>query len=165
MAARRDATRMLRAERPSYPGAVGIRLEEANLRRDRAASRLHDAERRLKTMIEMETARGRRSENLGTDREKSAALMEESQKTRVALSAEVDELREDLRLALEAKKLLQAEALRLNQEAKDAQRASGLAADQAHQCELKRARYDSQRSSVVQRLLEEYGVTAEDAPP
>ena len=159
---RDDALRKL-AERTSDAGNVQIRLEEASQRREQAAARLTDAERRLSHLLEAETARSRRAENLGPERERNLSLMEEAKATKAENEQRASDLREDLKLAMESRRLVQIESMRLARDAKEGQRIAGVMSEQAHQHELKRARLESHRANVVQRLLEEYGMGEDEA--
>jgi chromosome segregation protein len=161
--AQRDEIMKALAGRSSDADQSGARLEEADRRLGDAEARRKEAERRLHALVEAEDLRLRRSENLEPERERCRVQMAQSSQERTRFSAILEERMTELNLAIEAKKLLNAEAVELADQSRQAQRTAADCSDQAHRAEVARARADSRRATTSQRLLEEYGVSTDEA--
>lgn len=133
-----------------------VRLRQAQLRRDLAekrysAAKAHseDRENRKKT-LEPSREKARR------DLESATHSKLEAQRTydvaKVGLDTTTE--RRTIQLELQRSKLEQAKQARSNQ---------SLIQDKMHQQELNRARQEAKKASTIQRLLEEYGLSEEEA--
>ncbi|MBV9529190.1 AAA family ATPase, partial [Sphingomonas sp.] len=139
------------------------RLQEAQKGVDEAKTRLANSERRLESIRQAETTRGRRLGSLGPDR--------------IRWTAEIERCRADLTqqdaLQAQTKTILStlqgqrdeqmASCLALGQQAKNVRANVAAIAGANHQAELGRARAESRRAAAEERLLEEYGISAQDA--
>lgn len=159
----RDEVLKALAGRSSDADQMGARLEEADRRLAEAEARRKEAERRLNALIEAEDLRQKREENLEPERERCREQMAQAAQDKDRLTVVLQERMTELNLAIEAKKLLTAEAAELSEQSRSAQKTAAECSDQAHRAEVARARADSRRASTSQRLLEEYGVSPEEA--
>lgn len=161
--ARRDEILRKLAAKSSDADTAQTRLQEASDRANQARQRRQEAERRLANLTQAESSRSKRLENLEPERERYRKEIEESTVAVQLADEEVKSLREQVLLAIETKKALSADAARLSEEARIAQKKSASNAEILHRAELNRARADSKRSVATERLLEEYGITEEEA--
>lgn len=159
---RDEAVRQL-AARSSDKDHAATRLAEADLRVAAARDRVKESERRLKILHESEDQRGRKTAGLEPERARFREMIEAALRDRETHQGQVDSLSAAIQSAIEGKKLLAQEASRQTELAREAERKANRNAEEIHQSELARARLDSRRSVAVQRLLEEYGITAEEA--
>lgn len=139
------------------------RLAEAESRYKQAQQRRLTAERRLVAATETGSQRERRRQTLGDDRAKA----HESIAVHEALRRTAEQQGRDLDLKLEEatrkKREWTEESVMMREQAAEAQRSAAACADLVHQAELSRAKADARRAGALQRLLEEYGLTQEDA--
>lgn len=161
--AARDALMGRLAARSADSEGAKSRLDEAELRHQQATHRRVEAERRLAHAGDADSARERRLSNLDTERAQAARLIERHEAELETAKEGVSNFKKLLDDASEERKKLLEESFRLAEESKDAQRNAAAANDLMHQAELSRARLDAQRAASLQRLLEEYGVTQEEA--
>lgn len=139
------------------------RLNEAMQRLEQAQSRLQAAQKRFHNAQEAEEHRTRRASNLEPERDKARADIERYQHDKQRASEQQGVTVEKLHAAQEQKKSLLDESFEMSEQAKEARRNAQACGDTAHQAELNRARADAKRAASQQRLMEEYGLTEEDA--
>lgn len=161
--AQRDALVKAMAVKSADAESAAERLREAQARVQQAQTQCEIAERRLHAAEENERMRERKLTNLGPERERAAAEIahakEELQKANAAKSkaeAELHQLQEE-RSALIQK------ASTLREQARSARSHAQTCTETAHQAEVSRARIETRRAASAQRLLEEYGVSEDDA--
>jgi chromosome segregation protein len=139
------------------------RLREAELRLSQAQARVYHAERRVAAAEEAAKARDRKLESVGPEREKTLQEQAKAEKDR----EEAKEAKHDADIRLEItqahRKRRLEESFALSEEAKGARQNVQACTDTAHQAELNRARADSKRAASLQRLMEEYGISEEEA--
>lgn len=163
LSAKRDALLSRLAARSADSEGAKSRLIEAEERHRQAVSRLQDAEKRLTHAGDVDSAREKRLANLDTERAQAARLRERHEAEVDTARKEADALHKQLADANEDRRKLLEESFRLAEASKDAQRNASAANDLIHQAEISRARIDTQRAASLQRLLEEYGVSQEEA--
>ncbi|MBX3111567.1 MAG: chromosome segregation protein SMC [Fimbriimonadaceae bacterium] len=159
----RDAVLRQLAAKSSDVETASERLAEAESRSAQSARRCQEAERRLQHLNEAEEHRARRTANLEPERERQREAIALAEAEVAKHSAHVDETRGQVVATVDQRTASLDEANRLRQKARDAQKAVDGLAETMHRAELSRARADSKRASVVQRLFEEYGVGPEEA--
>jgi chromosome segregation protein len=161
-AARDDVLRRLAAKSANAEGAEA-RLREAEARVEQATARLESARRRLRAAEESEEARARRLANIGPERERLAAEIEAHREARDRASAQRQEAEGEIaRLQADRKEILE-RSLDRSEEAKAARANAASIGDTVHQAELNRARLEAKRANAQARLLEEYGLSEEEA--
>ncbi|MBS1707141.1 MAG: chromosome segregation protein SMC [Armatimonadetes bacterium] len=159
----RDAILRRLAAKSSDAETAATRLAEAETRNTQASRRRTEAERRLQHLHEAEEHRARRTANLEPEREKQRGLIELAAQEVDKHTRHVEETRAQVAATAEQRLATQQQAADLRQRAREAQKAVDGLAETMHRSELARARADSKRASVVQRLFEEYGVGPEEA--
>ncbi|HXH60326.1 MAG TPA: chromosome segregation protein SMC, partial [Fimbriimonadaceae bacterium] len=160
---RRDALLKRLAAKSSDAEKAGLRQEEAEERAHHATARRIEAERRYQSLTESEETRAHRSENLGPERERYSRQVETATKEKEANAARVQALQADLDVLTEAKRGHIETNIALSDQAKESQKTARAMSEVAHNAEIQRTRIDTRRTASVQRLLEEYGVTQEEA--
>lgn len=139
------------------------RLREANQRIHQAESRFQAGDRRLKIVIEDETNREKRLAHIGPERERfKTEIAAHEQKLAQAREAKA-KAESRLSALASAKDEAQTEQRKLSEEVRTARNNASAVGDAAHQAELGRARADAKRAAAASRLMEEYGVSEEDA--
>lgn len=139
------------------------RLREAGQRVQQAESRFQAGDRRLKVVIDDETNREKRLAHIGPEREKFkneiASFEQKLQHVREAKA------KSESRVAAlaSAREECQAEQRKLSEEIRTARQNSTAVGDAVHQAELGRARADAKRAAASSRLMEEYGLSEEEA--
>ncbi len=161
--ARRDEVLKALAARSADADQAAERLDEAETREQNAVRRRAESERRLNAALSAASARERRAQNLEPERKRLAEAIAQAERSQGVAETEVEAARVKLAEKMEARKAKHEEEYKLAEQAKAAQKNSANCAEAAHEGELKRARADSRRASALQRLLEEYGVTQEEA--
>jgi len=159
----RDSLLARLAARSADSDAARTRMAEAEQRCEAARTRLSQAEKRLDHAGASEEARERRLANLDMERAQAARLREKSEADLEQAQNQVEDQKRLLDGAAEEKKEMLNESFRLSESARDARSNASAATELAHQAEIQRARLDAQRAATQQRLLEEYGVTEEEA--
>ncbi|MBI5708208.1 MAG: chromosome segregation protein SMC [Armatimonadetes bacterium] len=161
--AERDGVLKALAARSADADQADARLQEAEHRLIQAQERLAQAERRLQNAKEHEQLRTRKLTNLEPERRKARAEIEAAEKARDAAAAlrtavgkELDEAQKKRQASLEA-------SFKLNEQAKEARASAQKAGELSHSAELARARADTKRATSAERLMEEYGMTEEQA--
>lgn len=160
---RRDALLRQLASKSADAEQASQRLAEAEARLEQARRRRVEAHKRLDQARLAESARERRAEGLGPERERAVLQIAEAERSMAACQAEVAELLGALESLVARKTECDSEHRRLLEEAHSAHKSSMACSETAHQCELQRARADSKRAAAHQKLLEEYGVDTEEA--
>lgn len=159
----RDQVMKALAARTADADQAESRLRDAEFRHRQAVDRLNMAERRLEAAQMNEHGRAKKLENLGPERER---VRQEIERAKEELrQAETRKADADTRLnaLTERKRELLEESFRLSEQVKEARANAQATGDAAHQAELSRARADARRAATLQRLVEEYGVSEEEA--
>lgn len=159
----RDALLRQLAARTADAEQAEARLREAEERLAQATQRLQQAERRLAQAKDAEQTRQKRLVNLGPERDRAKSDIERAEADRERAAKDRQAAEAQLAEWLEQKRILLEESFRLSEQAKDARRNALGSGDRAHQAELNRARADARRATALQRLIEEYGLSEEDA--
>ncbi len=139
------------------------KMLDAEQRVLQAEERRKEAERRLAHALDHERNRRRRLEHIEPDRKKAAEEIEAAEKSRAELAKSREEVGKQLHETQERRRLKMEESFRAQEEARAARAHAQAATEAAHQAELQRARADAKRAASAQRLLEEYGLTENDA--
>lgn len=159
----RDAAVKLLAAKTADAESAEARLREADARAVQARLRVEVAEKRLQGAIEHDKLRSRKMDNLGPEKHRTKLEIEKSTQDRSAATEQRGALEAQLSEVLEEReKCAETQALRLEQ-ARSARHNAQALLESAHQSELSRARLDARRAASAQRLIEEYGVTEEEA--
>lgn len=161
--ARRDNLMRQLAAKSSDADSAQTRLSEARQRAAEAAERATESERRLSAMSSNAEQRQARLANINPERERLHTLIFEATADRAKREEEVAKTRTETITLQEKRKQLATDAENLSIQSEQAQRAAQSGSEILHQCEIKRARADSRRSAATERLLEEYGLTPEEA--
>jgi chromosome segregation protein len=160
---RRDEALKALAARLADAAQGAERLQEARHRFHQAETRRIQAEKRLANLGEGGAHRERRLATLDQDRAKARESITHHRGLKDAAEALGRDLDARLEQAAGKKRDLTERIVTLREQAAEAQRNAAGCADLAHQAELARAKADARRSAALQRLLEEYGFTQEDA--
>ena len=161
--ARRDDVWKKLTAKSADAESAELRLEEAFARLEAARKRLADCARRLQSVKEAEHQRQHRASNLEPERARHQATISEAEKDSAVHESQVQELRALLETALESRRQVLEEARSLTEQAQRARKSAMDAETAAHQAELKRARSEGKRAAALERLLDEYGVSEEQA--
>lgn len=161
--AHRDALINELANRSADANQVKERLRDAEHRVQQAAHRVASSQKRLHTAEHAESHRAARLENLAPERDR--IRREIVQHGEEAAQAELKRKHgeADLREMQAEKDGLLREGLRISDEAKEARANVAAIGEANHQAELARARAESRRATAAERLLEEYGVSEDEA--
>ena len=139
------------------------RLREAELRLSQAQARVYHGERRVAAAQEAAKARDRKLDSVGPERAKTIDEQRKAAKERDEAKAAKHDADIRLEIAQAHRKRQLEESFNLSEEAKSARQNVQTCTDTAHQAELNRARADSKRAASLQRLVEEYGISEEEA--
>ncbi|MFM9874570.1 MAG: chromosome segregation protein SMC [Fimbriimonadaceae bacterium] len=161
-AARDNLMRQL-AAKSSDAESAQARIREARQRTAESAERFIEADRRLIAMSSNAEQRHARLANINPERERLITQIAVSKQEKEKRESEVAQLRQDTIAISEERKKVAVEADNQTTLAEQAQKSAQSGADILHQCEIKRARADSRRSTATERVLEEYGLTPEEA--
>lgn len=159
----RDELLQTLAARSADAESATERLREAQTRVSQSQLRLQLGERRLEAAKEQDLLRSRRLENLGPEREKTVTEIAKAKEDKAAAEhahAQANTSLEDATKKREELHSTQAE--KLEQARKSRQNAAGLV-ESIHESELNRARAEARKANSIERLLEEYGMSEEDA--
>ncbi len=151
------------AAKSSDADSAKERLRDADARFQRAKHRKVECTRRLQTLHETEALRALRSEGLEPEREKCRLASSEAGLIQEKQSKIIADLRETIQRATEEKREHAAKLELWRDEARGAEKSAAACSQTVHQAEILRARSDSRRSAIVERLLEEYGLNQEQA--
>ena len=159
----RDAVIHQLASKSADAEQAETRLREAQERARSAQTRQYAAEKRLESAQDAEKHRGRRLENLGPEREKTAAQIQVHRQEAEKFEADKGHAMVRLTHLSKERRERQEEAQATADQARQA-RENILALGQAnHQAELARARAETRRATTAERLMDAYGLTEEDA--
>jgi chromosome segregation protein len=159
----RDALLKQLAARSADAERADEALREAERRLEQAELRLKQAERRLEAVQDSDRSRQRKQEGLEPERKRASGEIEAARKQRDASAKERDEVGAHLRADQERRRQTLERSLELSDRIKASRLDAQRAVEQVHQTDLARARADARRAASAQRLLEEYGVTEEEA--
>lgn len=159
----RDELLQSLAARSADADSAAERLREAEVRLSQAQLRLQLGERRLMAAKEQEILRSRRLENLGPEREKTIQEIARAKEEKAAAESVRERSSAELEAATKRREELHTEqAEKIEQARKARQNAAGLV-ESIHESELNRARAEARKANSIERLLEEYGMSEEDA--
>ena len=160
---RRDDLIRLLAGRQADAASAESRLREAEERVQQAQLRVEMAIRRHQAATEQAQLREKKLGNLGPELQRTEAEIAQATREHATAEAQRAELEKEL-AAAEARRnsLTETQLAKLEEAKKARQNAAGLAEAQ-HQTELNRARADARRTAALERLLEEYGLSEEEA--
>ncbi|HJP84313.1 MAG TPA: chromosome segregation protein SMC, partial [Fimbriimonadaceae bacterium] len=151
------------ASKSANAEAAETLLREAEQRIAQAQLRLYAARKRLEVAQETESSRDRRLANMEPERAKARQEIERATVAGKTAEADSKSAKERLDKSQESKRVLLEESLQLLEDAKAARANAQSMGDGVHQAELNRARAEAKKAAALQRLLEEYGFTEEDA--
>jgi chromosome segregation protein len=161
--ARRDTLIKQLAGRTADAEVAEARLREAESRLAQARLRVETASRRLSAARDLERQRAAKIENLTPERERIAHEIENTTRDRAAAEEQTLQAQRQIEHLSEARKAATEHAQQLIQKARTARSDAQACTDSCHQAELQRARADAKRATALQRLMEEYGLSEEDA--
>lgn len=138
-------------------------VERAETAQRQARARREAAERRLQTLQQREQSRSRRIASLEPERKKVQALVASLVSEKAHLEDRSSHAQKHLADALGEREGFAGELHSLSDQAQQTRANLAALAAASHQAELARARADAKRASAEERLLEEYGISAEDA--
>jgi chromosome segregation protein len=158
----RDAVLALLASRSADADSAAERLRDSEHRSEQATIRLESGRKRLLASRESEKIRERKVLGLGPEREKAKSdkITADLERSRaIALLAQA----ENTIASLQAERaLVQASIASSGEKARSSRSAAQTTTEASHEAELVRARIETRRASLLQRLIEEYSVS-EDA--
>lgn len=160
---KRDSVLKELAARNADADSASERLHEAESRLKQAETRVEIAGRRLAGARENEALRARRLTNLGPDRSKTMEEIARAEKERREASARKAKCEADLKELQEDRNDVLAKVDSLGNQARAARSAAQHALEDSHQAEISRARLETHRTASVQRMLEEYGISEDEA--
>ncbi|HVT14220.1 MAG TPA: chromosome segregation protein SMC [Fimbriimonadaceae bacterium] len=161
--AERDAMMNELAGRSADANQAKERLAAIEFRLQQARNRAVSVAKRLEAARHSQSQRAAKLQNLEPERHRVRADIAKSRTELEQAEKRKRRAEDDLR-ALQAKKdgLLE-ESLRVGEEIKAVRANLAAMADANHQGELGRARAEAKRATAAERLLEEYGIDAEEA--
>lgn len=139
------------------------RLREADARVVQARLRLELGEKRLHAAMEHDKLRARKLDNLGPEKHKTQVDIEASKRDHGSATEAHAKLTHDLKDQAEARETLLRTQSERQDQARKARHSAQELLESSHQAELARARADARRAASTQRLMEEYGMSEEDA--
>lgn len=159
----RDQALHLVASKSADAEQAEIRLREAQERVRQAQIRQYAADKRLESARDAEVHRERRLENLGPEREKLAQQVQELRRGAEGHAAEKQTLMVKLTEITRERREL-SESMQSRQEGLKNARDNVMALSEAnHQNELSRARAETKRATLAERLMDAYGLNESDA--
>lgn len=161
--AKRDELMKTLAARAADSDSAKERLRESETRLSQAQLRGILAQRRLVAAIEHEEMRAKRIANLQPERDKVAKEAKEAEKQLTEAEIERDEATVGVERATDQRIKLQEGNAEMLEKARLARQSANKSLEESHQAELGRARADARKANSVQRLLEEYNISEEDA--
>jgi chromosome segregation protein len=161
--AQRDTLLRSLAAKSSDAESAHQRLSEADLRAKQAEARAKEAERRLLVAQESAEHRQKRSESIAPERIKLDEEIRLAEEKLQEAEGVIQGLR-DQSQSLTLQKVAAAENAQLLQESvKSSLKSLSSCEDSMRQGEILRAKAESKRATVTERLLEEYGLSGEEA--
>ena len=161
--ARRDELVRSLAAKSADAEATQRLLREAEQRIEEATVRRQSAERRLRSLTEGQAHREKRLAAIEPEKAKLIADRDEAVQRKEQAEHERLRASEQLQQGLARKDDLLAKRTELLEEARAARQGAQAGADGAHQAELSRARWEGKRAAALQRLLEDYNLSEEEA--
>jgi chromosome segregation protein len=163
LAATRDELLQKIAAAEATDEASQQRLREGEVRLRQATARVEDARRRLRQAEQADGQRQTKLRAAGRDREAAVKEIERARREHAEAEVEAAAAQTGLEARQARKRELLEQSLALNEEARKAHQASAACGDLIHQLELARARADGRRTAAAQRLIEDFGITEQDA--
>ncbi len=163
MEARRDQALKALAGKSADAEQAETRLRDAENRLAQAQARSYSGRRRLQGAVETEGQRKHRLQTLEPERIKARAEIVLVMKQRDEAGKGKFEAEARLDLAQKSKRELLQHSMNQTEEAKAARANATAIGDATHQAELNRTRAESRRAAALQRLMEDYELTEEDA--
>jgi chromosome segregation protein len=139
------------------------RRQELDLRLSSAQRTVREREKRLRNLVEAEESRKRKTGSLEEDRFRLEAVLADASKARVVCEKAVVDRRQELELAIGARRNLVAHLSDVAGAIKKCGEASTAFSSVLHQVELHRAKAEGKKATASERLVEEYGILAEEA--
>jgi len=160
---RRDGALKALAGKSADAEQAEARLREAEQRLAQAQARSFTGKRRLQSAKETELQRQHRLLGLEPERVKVRVEIVQVQRHQVDASKAKSEAEAQLDVAQKKKRTLLEQNLELSEDAKSARANASAIGDATHQAELSRTRAEARRATSLQRLMEDYELTEEDA--
>ena len=161
--ARRDVAIKALAGKSADAEQAETRLREAEQRLAQAQGRSFAGRRRLQVAKETELQRQNRLLNLEPERAKIRTEIFQVEQHRVETEKAKVLAEIQLQTAQATKRTLLEQSLGLSEDAKSARANANAIGDATHQAELNRSRAETRRTTALQRLMEEYGISEEEA--
>jgi len=159
----RDEVLSALASRNADAESAAERLREFQTRVAQAEIRFETGQKRLFGAKENEKLRERKISNLKPETDRTLGELEQSRGDLTASLARKAKADEELQTMQGGRARLMDEVQQCADSARKARSHAQTCTDSAHQAELARARIDTKRTASVQRLLEEYGISEEEA--
>lgn len=159
----RDEALRIMASKTSDSEGFENRLRDAEMRLSQATIRLDGAKRRAEAALDSEAQRQSRIERLEPDRQRLQVEIGKHHKDAAKAHAERIKAEEGLAKVKAARQELVEGAHQMIEDARLRRANATSIGDGLHQLELSRARAESKRASAAERLLEEYGISEEQA--
>ncbi|HRJ26398.1 MAG TPA: chromosome segregation protein SMC [Fimbriimonadaceae bacterium] len=128
-----------------------------------AKVRTEEAQRRVEEARHQEERRGLRAETLAEQRLEAGAALQQHQTERVHAAAQQAETQARLEEVQGQRSRLLESNFQLSEQLQKSKQSLHAAEDIAHRAELERAKLDAKRATHLERLLEEYGISQEEA--
>lgn len=161
--AERDDVLKRLAGRSADATSAEQQLREADDRVAQARLRVEIAERRLTATLENERLRSKKIANLTPEKHRTSLDIERATQERERARLAKEALETAIRLAASERERLITRQAELQDHARQARHSAQAQIEVAHQAELSRARIDARRAASAQRLIEEYGVSEDEA--
>ncbi len=161
--AERDALIKQSASKTADAEGAEARLREADARVQQARLRLEIGVKRHEAAVQHDLLRSKKLTNLGPEKARTEIEIEAAERERERALEKRTTLEAELTDALKTREDLLSRQTQLQDQVRQARQASVGLLESAHQAELSRARADARRAAAVQRLMEEYGVSEEEA--
>lgn len=139
------------------------RLAEAEQRHKDAKLRHEEARRRLKHLVGEQDQRGRKIDSLDQHRANARQQIEHQSKTFERYKKEAEAAHAELTTLQNRRQALLEQNFRLADSLKELRQQAADAAQLLSKCEIERARTETSRAQSAERLLDEYGISPEDA--
>lgn len=139
------------------------RLEEANARLNRAESGLAAVKKRLTLAKDEAESRTNRLQNLGPLRERIGLERDAQREEASAKAKRHEELADQLASANKSRQSLLEASFQAAESAKEARKDAAIVETGIGQAEIAKARAETRRAAALERLLDEYGLTSDDA--
>ena len=161
--ATRDECLKVLASKSANVEQAELRLREAQERTRQAQIRQYAAEKRLESAREAEHQRGRRLDNLGPEQEKLKKQVESIRAEAEAHAKEKQALMIKLTALMMERRELNEKNMVASDGLKNAQANVMALSESNHQNELARARAETKRATLAERLMDAYALSETDA--